>query len=142
MLQRQALPSGRYGGVLSDGDVADGRRGGGRRRLVLVAGVAVALEHVPLLRGEPDDGQHGVGGPAALLDDADGAAAAGPQVRLAVDEEEEDLPRARLDLHQNLPALLLLLPHAVGQPLRQPKPRRGAARHRGAGEEQRQEHYR
>ncbi|XBI12571.1 hypothetical protein VPH35_139426 [Triticum aestivum] len=84
--------------------------------LAAVAGVAVALEHVPLLRGEPDDGQHGVGGPAALLDGADGAAAPGPQVRLAVEEEEDDLPRARPDVHQNLPALLL--PHSL-QPLRE-----------------------
>jgi len=113
-----------------------------RRRAALpaaaavVAGVAVALEHVPFLRGEADDGQHVVGGPAALLDDADGAAAPGPQERLALDEEDDDLARARLDLHQRLPALLRL---RALQPLRQCRqaPDRVRRRRRRRGESRR-----
>lgn len=125
-----ALPS-RHGGEAS-ADSTDRVISTARRRRaalpaggVVVARVAVPLEHVPFLRGETDDGHHRVGGPAALLDDADGAAAAGPQERLAPDEEDDDLARARLDLHQRLPALLRL---RTLQPLRQC---RQAARCRG-----------
>uniref|UniRef100_A0A8R7VC47 Uncharacterized protein n=1 Tax=Triticum urartu TaxID=4572 RepID=A0A8R7VC47_TRIUA len=111
--------------------------------LAAVTGVAVALEHVPLLWGEPDDGQHGVRGPAALLDGADGAAAPGPQVRLAVEEEEDDLPRARPDVHQYLPALLL--PHSL-QPLgelgrRSARPDEGRRSRRRGGRDCEQEQH-
>jgi len=91
--------------------------GHGRRRAKLVCGllaVAEATEDVGLLGGEPDGGEHG--GPAVSRGAADGDAALGPDVGLAVDEEEQDLAVARAQPHHGAPALrepALLLAGAV-----------------------------
>jgi hypothetical protein len=75
------------------------RRAGGLRLLA----VAEAAQHVGLLGGEADGGEHG--GPAVARGAADGDAAVGPDVRLAVDEEEQDLAVARAQPHHGAPAL-------------------------------------
>jgi hypothetical protein len=83
---------------------------GGRRRVATIPvllgrGLALAepAQDVGLLCAEADGGEHG--GPAVARGAADGAAALGPDVRLAVHEEEHDLARARPQLHQRVPAL-------------------------------------
>lgn len=67
-------------------------------------GVAEAAEDVGLLGGEPDGGEHGR--PAVARRGAHGAAAPGAELRrLAVEEEEHDLVRARPELRHRAPAL-------------------------------------
>lgn len=83
----------------------------GRRRVAApggsLLGVVLALaeptQDVGLLDGESEGGEHGR--PAVLRGAADGAAALGPDVGLAVEEEEQDLVRARAQLRHRAPAL-------------------------------------
>lgn len=79
------------------------RRGGdgGRRRRH--PHVAVVAEDVPFFSGEPDGGEHV--GPALAGDDAYGAAALVADVRVPVQEEEDDLVGAGPQLQQCSPAV-------------------------------------
>lgn len=72
---------GRYCGVGTQRRNGDRGRGG--------LGIAVSSEDVALLGSEAEGLEHR--GPAVASDDMDGAAAVDSEVRLAVNEEEQDL---------------------------------------------------